>query len=80
VGGDPPGSWEILLPGRNHALLREYYAAVPPGEPLVVRGSAGWLEIAINAGSAAERLGLTAGAPVRLKRVSPPGQARPRRG
>jgi S-adenosylmethionine hydrolase len=38
-----------------------HYAAAPPGEPLVVLGSLGYYEVAINGGSAAERLGLQRG-------------------
>ncbi|MCB9538040.1 MAG: SAM-dependent chlorinase/fluorinase [Myxococcales bacterium] len=40
------------------------YAAVEPGALAVVVGSEGTLEVAVRDGSAAERLGLTAGAPV----------------
>lgn len=45
-----------------------HYAAVPPGEPLVVLGSLGYYEIAVNGGSAAATLGLEAGQPVRVSR------------
>lgn len=37
------------------------YSAVPPGELLALVGSAGWLELAVNQGSAAARLGLAPG-------------------
>lgn len=40
------------------------YAAVAPGALVVVAGSEGTLEIAVRDGSAAERLGVGAGAPV----------------
>jgi S-adenosylmethionine hydrolase len=84
VGDDAPDSWEISLPRRKRGLLHDCYAAVPPGEPVVVRGSTGWLEIAINQGSAAERLGLIVGSLVRLQRVPPrdppPRLRRPQRG
>jgi S-adenosylmethionine hydrolase len=43
-----------------------HYAGAPPGEPLVLLGSMGTYEIAVNRGSAAERLGLRRGDPVRL--------------
>ncbi len=45
------------------------YAAVAPGELVLVVGSAGTLEIAVRGGSAAARLGLGAGASVACARV-----------
>jgi len=47
-----------------------HYAAVPAGEPLVLLGSLGTYEIAVNRGSAAERLGLRRGDSVRLLPLS----------
>ena len=44
----------------------EFFAAVPPHEPLCYYGAAGYLEIGINGGSAAQRFGLTAGSRVEL--------------
>jgi S-adenosyl-L-methionine hydrolase (adenosine-forming) len=40
------------------------YADVPPGTPLTLEGSGGFLEIAVNQGSAADRFGLAAGSPM----------------
>jgi len=42
------------------------FAAGAPGEPVLVVGSSGYLEIAVNQGSAAKALGCEAGAPVDL--------------
>lgn len=48
----------------------DHYGAVPEGEPVVVLGSLGYYEIAVNAGSAAASLGLTAGSPVVVTRAA----------
>jgi S-adenosylmethionine hydrolase len=53
----------------GNAILREVhptYGAVAPGEPLVVFGSQGFLEVAVNAGNAAELLSIHKGAPVNI--------------
>ena len=42
------------------------YGVAPAGEAVALVGSAGFLEIAISQGSAAERLGLRSGAPVEI--------------
>ena len=55
------------LRGRKGRIpICTHYAAVGPGKPLAVVGSTGFLELAINAGSAAELLGLDIGDPVTL--------------
>jgi len=46
-------------------LVRTYGDA-PTGEPVALVGSAGWLEIAVREGNAAQRLGLHRGDPVML--------------
>ncbi|MDR7418784.1 MAG: SAM-dependent chlorinase/fluorinase [Armatimonadota bacterium] len=65
-----PGTWLRALPGtvRLHGpagdvLVRQVraYGEGRPGEPLVLVGSSGTLEIAINTARAADVLGLTAG-------------------
>ena len=43
-----------------------YFQSVPHNEPLCYLGSAGYLEIGINGGSAAKSLGLTTGDPIEL--------------
>ena len=52
------------LPGRRRVLLGAFYRAVPPGRPVVVPGSSGYLEIAIHGGHAAKKLGLRVGTKV----------------
>ncbi len=71
--------WAALLDwlnGRNirlhigsHTLTRlsRTYADAPPGELLALMGSHGRLEIAVNQGSAARRLGLMIGAPLTIQ-------------
>jgi S-adenosylmethionine hydrolase len=52
----------VLLRGRRKAVpLVEFYQSVREGEALAVLGSTGFLEIAINGGSAAEKMGLKRG-------------------
>lgn len=46
--------------------LRRTYADVAPGEPLLLVGSSGYLEIGINGGHAARLLSLAKGSPVSL--------------
>jgi S-adenosyl-L-methionine hydrolase (adenosine-forming) len=50
--------------------VRPFYGAVSKGQPLAVLGSSGFLEIAINGGSAARALGLCVGTPIRLRAVT----------
>lgn len=42
------------------------YAECPPGQPFIIEGSSGYLEVCINQGSAAKQLGCGEGAPVEL--------------
>lgn len=46
--------------------VAEYYQAVPQGAPVAILGSSGFLEIAVNGGSAARRLGLKTGTKVKV--------------
>ncbi|PZG20158.1 SAM hydrolase/SAM-dependent halogenase family protein [Nonomuraea aridisoli] len=66
--GDTLGVWL----GRRQLSLpyRETYAAVPPGELVAFEDSAGLIAIAVNAGDAAQRLGLPPGAHVRLTPIN----------
>ena len=47
--------------------LLSFYKQVPPGAPLAVEGSCGYVEISVNAGSAAGNLGLRRGSPVTVR-------------
>ncbi|HEU5315374.1 MAG TPA: SAM-dependent chlorinase/fluorinase [Chloroflexota bacterium] len=57
------GTLEVL--GRRLARVRAY-ADATGNEPVVIGASAGFLEIAVNGGSAAARLGIGVNTPVRL--------------
>lgn len=61
----------VAVHGKSIGGLRRFYQEVPSGEPVAVVGSAGFLEIAVNGGSAAERLKLKPGDPVDVRRTSP---------
>jgi S-adenosylmethionine hydrolase len=58
-----------LRPGTEKRVAT--YAEGPPGELFVIEGSSGYLEIALNRGSAAERLGIGVGSvlPVETQHV-----------
>jgi S-adenosylmethionine hydrolase len=43
-----------------------FYQAVPPGKPVAVPGSTGFLEIAINGGNAARKLALKTKSEIRV--------------
>ncbi len=51
----------IIVNGKRLCVLGRYYAAVPPGKPIAVIGSSGFLEIAVNNGSAADEYDLSIG-------------------
>lgn len=54
-------SLKLQIGRRPKIPVADYYQAVPHGRPLGVLGSSGFLEIAVNGGSAAKRLGLKNG-------------------
>lgn len=56
----------LEIGGRRVEQLRAHYAGAPEGEPFLVWGSAGFLEVSVNGGSAAAVLGVGTGAVVRL--------------
>jgi S-adenosylmethionine hydrolase len=56
----------MLAGGREMTQLANTFAEQSPGEPFVVVGSSGFLEVAMNQGSAARTLGVASGAPVDL--------------
>jgi S-adenosyl-L-methionine hydrolase (adenosine-forming) len=66
-GAFRPG-FRLQVEGVEIRALLDHYAAagVPPGEPFAIWGSAGFLEVVVNRGSAARRLGVAAGSPVVL--------------
>ena len=61
------GELELEVSGRGQLLpLAESYASVAPGKPLAIRGSCGFLELAVNGGDASRNLGLKAGDSCRI--------------
>ncbi|MGC9194074.1 MAG: SAM hydrolase/SAM-dependent halogenase family protein [Syntrophobacteraceae bacterium] len=68
----PARSWTVRTAGVS-VLLAKTYAMVKPGEALGLAGSAGFIEIAINRGNAASKLGLRPGTPVKFRLLNPSG-------
>ena len=58
---------EIHARRRRVCPLKPFYQAVAPGSPVALVGSSGFLEVAVNAGSASRALGLKIGARVVLR-------------
>ena len=65
-----PGAHVVRLPDEQRLALRQTYGEAAPGEVLALIGSEGFLEIAVRDGSARERLGLHAGATIRVEGTS----------
>jgi S-adenosylmethionine hydrolase len=61
------GPFEVYLGERRIGPLRATYAEAPAREPLALIGSSQFLEIAVNAGHAANLLEARAGSPVSLR-------------
>lgn len=63
---DPADGVDLRVGGHRIRRLRRFFAeeAGDPGEPFAIWGSTGFLEIAVNRGSAAQRLGIGRGSPV----------------
>lgn len=57
----PPERLRVRAGAHELVGLRRFYAEVAPCEPLLLVGSSGRLEIAVNGGNAAERLGIRPG-------------------
>jgi hypothetical protein len=66
VPGPLPG-YRVWI-GAMHLPVLQTYADVSPGDPLALTGSSGLIEIAVREGSAAQRLALTRGMTVLLRR------------
>jgi len=60
------GVIRLSVNGKEIQKLAQTFASGTPGEPIAVFGSAGFLEIAVNRGSAARTLGANRGAEVTL--------------
>lgn len=62
-----PGA-EVWADGRRIGPIERTYGEVPRGEPLALVGSHGFVEIAVHGRSARDRLGLSRGARVEVRR------------
>jgi S-adenosylmethionine hydrolase len=60
------GAINLSVGGKEIRKFTQTFALGTPGEPIAVFGSAGYLEIAVNRGSAARTLGATRGTEVTL--------------
>ncbi|HTE19119.1 MAG TPA: SAM-dependent chlorinase/fluorinase, partial [Armatimonadota bacterium] len=60
-------SWSFHVAGREVEGPSTHYGAVPMGAPLVLLGSLGYYEVAVNGGSAASELGIQPGAGIRTR-------------
>lgn len=68
----PAHCWTARTRGVS-VVLAKTYARVTPGEPLALAGSSGFIEIAVNRGNAAAKLGLRPGLPVKFRLLNPSG-------
>lgn len=64
LGDHSPENAVVEVGGIYVSGIRRYYSEVPSGELIVLVGSSGQLEVAVNAGSASELLGVSVGASV----------------
>jgi S-adenosylmethionine hydrolase len=62
-----PPAQQVILPSGKRLPLSTTFGAVPAGDPVAYLGSEQLLEIAINGGSAADKLGLAIGDPIKLR-------------
>jgi S-adenosylmethionine hydrolase len=60
------GVIKLSVNGKEVKAITQAFASGAPGEPVALMGSAGFLEIAVNRGSAARTLGANRGAEVTL--------------
>ena len=74
--------FSLLAGGHRIETMARNYAEAPPGELVVMVGSGGYLEIAMNQDSAGRRIACQAGGPVELQLPSalPPAALPPRLG
>lgn len=70
VGSSYPAECEVLGKRPRFCPLRTFYQAVAPNTPVALVGSSGFLEIAVNGGSAAKAFGLRIGTRVVLRAKS----------
>jgi S-adenosylmethionine hydrolase len=59
--------FQMGIGGQSVSQMASNYAEMPEGELFVIEGSAGFLEVSMNRGSAAKRFGARSGDPVELR-------------
>jgi S-adenosyl-L-methionine hydrolase (adenosine-forming) len=64
---DAGGRGEVRVSGRSVGPVRRTYGDVAEGALIALVGSLGLLEVSVRDGSAADRLGVTRGAPVEIR-------------
>jgi S-adenosylmethionine hydrolase len=64
---DFPRFAELAIGGANVGRLVHSYAEAPEGELVVIAGSSGYLEVSLNQGSAAGKIGCRAGDPCHIR-------------
>lgn len=69
LGAPEPGAWTFTVGGVQLSGPATHYGAVSEGEPLVLLGSQGRYEVAVNQGSAVQRLGLERGSAVTAQKT-----------
>ena len=67
LGSGLEGFCEISAKAKRLCALKQFYQAVPCGNPVAVPGSSGFLELAVNGGSAAKKFKLRVGQAVILR-------------
>ena len=67
TSSNPRGRLAIFLGRKMLCRVKAFYQSVPAGRMVAIPGSSGFLEIAVNGGSAAKRLGLKIGDQVSLR-------------
>jgi S-adenosylmethionine hydrolase len=65
-GGIVSGNFCLTIGGTEIHLTSSTYAGSSSGELFVIGGSSGYLEVSLNQGSAAQRIGCQAGSPIEL--------------
>jgi S-adenosylmethionine hydrolase len=60
----PSGECEVFRGRKRLCPVKAFYQSVPTGRPVAVPGSSGFVEVAVNGGSAADQLRLKLGAPL----------------
>jgi S-adenosyl-L-methionine hydrolase (adenosine-forming) len=68
---DLGSDFEILIEGRRVTRFCSNFSEAEPGEMFALEGSTGYIEIALNQGSASERLNVQRGAEIEVESESP---------